>query len=215
MNLRRKAVRAVSAVALGVFGLGGGLVAASPSVDGPLTVHELMRVLPRTKDVPGYRVDMQRPNTTFGSIDQPCTPLGDVLWSPFPETWTARARAAAIPVGVVGGRSWWAVELTSYSEEEATAFMADLAGAVPRCVRFEGMPHYEEWPRKFTLRPAAAPEQAGDEVISFVIGGGGPGGEDSLRYTVVRVGGVMAVYAGEVPGHLYAELRRKLERKTG
>ncbi len=107
------------------------------------------------------------------------------------------------------------MELTSYSEEEATAFMADLAGAVPRCARFEGMPHYGEWPRKFTLQPAAAPEQAGDEVISFGTGGGGPGREDGLRYTVAGVGGVTAVYAGEVPGHLYAELRRKLERKGG
>lgn len=180
--------------------------------DEALTERQLVDALPRGEDVPGHRVEVQRPHSEFGGAGVPCGPLADVLWAPRPGTWTARARVATRLLGGGDGPPGFSLELTSHSEREATAFMAGLEKALPRCAAFEGQPHYEEWPRQFTLQPARAPKGAGDEAVAFVLDGGGPGSGGPRRFTVARSGGVIAVYVGEVPAGVQAQVHHRLSR---
>ncbi|MEU4360086.1 hypothetical protein [Streptomyces virginiae] len=210
---RGQRIAARAAVLLVVFaGFWGG--ASVPWADGEaLTERQLVDALPRGEDLPGHRVDVQRPHSEFGGATAPCRPLADVLWAPHPHTWTARARVATRLVGSGGdGPPGFSLELTSYSEEQATAFMSGLEKALPRCAVFEGQPHFEEWPRKFTLQPVRAPKGAGDGAVAFDLDGGGPGADGLRRFTVVRIGGVIAVYVGKVATGVQAQVHHRLTR---
>ncbi|MEV7614154.1 hypothetical protein [Streptomyces sp. NPDC089799] len=222
--MRRRPFSFVSTV-LAVVAGGAALVVADPFgwFGWPVTTAQLMAVLPRGQDVPGYRAEFGRPETGVGpSAERPCGTVAAALWSP------GRMPAASTRVLLTAkdGGKRHLVDSYGYAEDDAEAVMAELRASVPACAHYNA--YYADLYLRFGTRPADPPFEVGDEMVTYRVlapppgdpdlGGSGaplepgPLQEPGTAVTFVRTGGVITRYGSAVPRAVAEDFEARIRR---
>ncbi|WP_437082924.1 hypothetical protein [Streptomyces sp. enrichment culture] len=211
-------------IVIAVVAGGAALLVAAPFDARPVTTAQLMAVLPRGREVPGYGAEFARPETGIGpSSDLPCGKVATALWSPG-RMPAASTRVVLTPVG--NGREKHRVESYSYAEDDAEAVMAELRASIPACAHYNA--YYADLYLRFGTRPAEPPFDIGDEVVGYRVlapppgdpdlaGSGVPLGPGPLRepgtpVTFVRTGGVITRYGSAVPRAVAEDFDARIRR---
>ncbi|MFG2291850.1 hypothetical protein [Streptomyces sp. NPDC048603] len=192
---------------------GAALVVAAPfgTSGQPVTMKQLMSVLPRGKDVPGYRAVFQRPETGIGpSPEHHCGRVESALWSP---DRMPVASTRVVLSSTRGGQERHVVDSYSYAEDDAEVIMDELRASIPACAHYNS--YFADLYLRFGTKPAEPPFAVGDEMVGYRVlappeghvdlaGSGVPLGPGPLREpgastTFVRTGGVITRYRLPVP----------------
>ncbi|WP_405533756.1 hypothetical protein OG592_42325 (plasmid) [Streptomyces avidinii] len=184
----------------------------------------MMEVLPRGKDVLGYRVvSVETEYINRPSSAHLCGKVSVAIAS------QNRAPAASTRVVLApGGQSGQgqAVVSYSYSEDDAVGVMKAIRAAIPNCTHYNSW--YADLYTRHGLRPAQSPYRVGDETIRYRqlgpppndkdAGGSpvplepGPLQEPGKTITVVRTGGVITQYLDPVPKAVAEDIGNRFRR---
>ncbi|MGW7434579.1 hypothetical protein [Streptomyces sp. NPDC054849] len=184
----------------------------------PLTEAELESVLPSGRALPGYvatpRVSptvAPHAGTGGGSVLHPgspqaCQALVDFRLDPVLHRPTAEVRADVSPLDDTSGKrdvaKFDVLVLSSYTVQEASAVMDSLKKAVPLCGTFVAYTLvYGDQEARIRVGKRQAPT-AGDDTVAFDWTVPDIAMNDTVPVTVVRTGGVLATYYGEVPARI-------------
>ncbi len=210
--------------------VGGGAVLAvvkrSPAGGSgePVTMAQLMAVLPRGKDVPGYRAVFQRPE--IGADPSPshyCGEVASALWS---RDRMPLASTLVVLTATKAGQEQHYVTSHSYARTDAQRIMQELRASIPACAHYNS--YFADLYLRFGMRPAKPQFDVGDEVVSYRVlappaghpdlGGSGiplqpgPLQEPGALVTFVRTDGVITMYRGTVPKTIADDFDARLRR---
>ncbi|MEU9038859.1 hypothetical protein AB0D45_28710 [Streptomyces sp. NPDC048352] len=194
----------------------------------PLTEAELMSVLPSGHDLPGYAATPRPPapapspaavpNALAPGSPAQCADLVDFeLDHGLRHRPAARVVADVSPRGNPSGgppqrrfRTLHSVSLASHTVGEASGVMDSLRKAVPLCGTFVAYTlAYGGQDARIRVGALPAPA-AGDEAVAFDWTVEGNAMDETVPLTVVRTGGVIAVYSGAVPAGIPQGQHRRL-----
>ncbi|WP_435191471.1 hypothetical protein [Streptomyces sp. bgisy126] len=189
----------------------------------PVTMAQLMAVLPRGKDVPGYRAVFQRPEIGADSPGRSCGEVASALWS---RDRMPLASTLVVLTPTKAGQDQHYVTSHSYARTDAQRIMQELRASVPACAHYNS--YHADLYLRFGTRPAKPQFDVGDEVVSYRVlappaghpdlGGSGiplqpgPLQEPGALVTFVRTGGVITAYGGTVPKAIADDFDARLRR---
>ncbi|MFF3563217.1 hypothetical protein ACFYXS_24535 [Streptomyces sp. NPDC002574] len=189
---------AVAAAVAVSAGCGSRPGAAKAVDDRPLSKGELTKALLRDSDVPGLSADIGPgmplfdPDDVVTASPARCQPLADMMSVRPRHARKALVWEALDGVRGAGGKTAGSVALSSHTEAEARAWLADLKEAVPRCGSFRAA-SASGWEYGFTVK-GVAPVGVGDEAVSYLItNASAPDGKGNVE-SVVRTGGTLSQF---------------------
>ncbi|MDX3075322.1 hypothetical protein ACIP98_37265 [Streptomyces sp. NPDC088354] len=186
------------AVAAMCAGCGSRPGAAKATEDRSLGKGELTRALLRDSDVPGLSADVGPgmplfdPDDVVTASPPRCQPLADMMSARPRHARKALVWETLDGVRGAGGTTSGSLALSSHTEAEARAWVAELKEAVPECGGFRAR-SAAGWEYGFTVKDVA-PVEAGDEAVSYLItNASAPGGKGNVE-SVVRTGGTLSQF---------------------
>ncbi|MEV6313909.1 hypothetical protein [Streptomyces sp. NPDC051776] len=167
----------------------------------PLTKAELTSALLTKSDVSGYEVEHTRsggltPENPTEIDRKECRAIADTIASKPSHRRTASVNATLAKGAFGGSGTFQALQLSSWADGEARAWLGELRKATGVCASFTGT-RKGGGTTEFTVGDAEGAD-AGDESVTFSLrekdSGDGKNGDGALIVTVVRSGANTATY---------------------
>ncbi|WP_199931321.1 hypothetical protein [Streptomyces sp. CB02923] len=201
-----------------------------PPHSEPLTETDLKSLMPTGKTFQGYVAEPEEPSETASpnaDADDPPTP-SELLYDSHPACEAlldirvdhlrhrpvAEARTRIEPQfrrgDAIDFTKFHSLKLFSYSVEEAKAVMTSVEEALPKCHEFFAFKASFSSPdSRFVTGKWSAPK-AGDDAVAFTWKTMDIAMEQTIPMTVIRTGGVIAVYSGAVRDDIPQQQHQKI-----
>lgn len=212
---------AVVLAAGGVVLLGGD---SSAGRDGTLDMARMMKILPRGKEVPGYRAEFAYPDLTLG-------PNPDLLCGDMSVALLSHERAPEASTLVVlteTGRTQerYEAESYSYAPDVAVTVMEEMRAALPGCAAYNA--EYADLSYGFGLKEVPPAYPVGDEALAYrvleppfrmvsssqIVDLPTDLADTGRTVTFVRTGGVITQYKSLPPRRVFEAFEGRFRRAS-